>query len=164
MPTLQGSVALLADPVAQSMLQAKTPARFAYNWSDGTPRVVPIGFHWNGAEIVLGTPPDAPKMKALKEGGRGRTDHRRRHRALQGPAHTRHGAHGRRRRHRAGICGYVRARHGRCRRRGLAGDPASPLPRMARIFITPTWVGILGFESRFPSALERAMESMQGNG
>ena len=37
-------------------------------------------------------------------------------------------------------------------------------PRMARIFITPTWVGILDFETRFPSALERAMEHMQGNG
>ncbi|MCB0057143.1 MAG: hypothetical protein KDE45_08965, partial [Caldilineaceae bacterium] len=35
-------------------------------------------------------------------------------------------------------------------------------PRMARIFITPTWVGILDFETRFPSALERAMEGLQG--
>lgn len=35
-------------------------------------------------------------------------------------------------------------------------------PRMARVFITPTWAGILDFESRFPSALERAMERMQG--
>ena len=68
MPTQQGSVALLDDPVAQGMLQTRTPARFAYNWSDGTPRVVPIGFHWNGSEIVLGTPVDAPKMKALKDG------------------------------------------------------------------------------------------------
>ena len=68
MTTQQGSVALLNDPVAQGMLQTKTPARFAYNWSDGTPRVVPIGFHWNGREIVLGTPADAPKMKALKDG------------------------------------------------------------------------------------------------
>lgn len=31
-------------------------------------------------------------------------------------------------------------------------------PRMARIFIKPNWVGILDFEARFPSALERAME------
>jgi hypothetical protein len=33
---------------------------------------------------------------------------------------------------------------------------------MARIFIKPTWVGILDFESRFPSAIERAMERLQG--
>jgi len=38
------------------------PARFAYNWSVGTPRVVPINFHWNGTEIALGTPPDAPRQ------------------------------------------------------------------------------------------------------
>ena len=30
-------------------------------------------------------------------------------------------------------------------------------PRMSRVFIKPTWVGILDFETRFPSALERAM-------
>jgi nitroimidazol reductase NimA-like FMN-containing flavoprotein (pyridoxamine 5'-phosphate oxidase superfamily) len=32
--------------------------------------VVPIGFHWNGEELVFGTPPDAPKMKALRDGDR----------------------------------------------------------------------------------------------
>ncbi len=68
MPTKQGNVGLLDDPVAQKMLQSTVPARFAYNWTDGTPRVVPIGFHWNGSEIVLGTPDDAPKMKALHDG------------------------------------------------------------------------------------------------
>jgi hypothetical protein len=50
MPTKQGSLALLDDPVAQRLLQSTIPARFAYNRRDGTPRVVPIGFHWNGAE------------------------------------------------------------------------------------------------------------------
>ena len=34
-------------------------------------------------------------------------------------------------------------------------------PSMARVFITPEWVGILDFETRFPSALERAMEQAQ---
>jgi hypothetical protein len=38
-------------------------------------------------------------------------------------------------------------------------DNMRPLcPQMARIFIQPEWVGILDFETRFPSALERAME------
>jgi hypothetical protein len=74
MTTKQGDVGLLNDPVAQRMLQSTVPARFAYNWSDGTPRVVPIGFHWNGAEIVLGTPTDAPKMKF---GGDGKQEKRR---------------------------------------------------------------------------------------
>src|SRR3954465_15215514 len=68
MPTRQGDVSLLDDPVAQQLLQSKLPARLAYTWSDGTPRVVPIWFHWNGSEIVLAGPPDAPKMKVLTDG------------------------------------------------------------------------------------------------
>jgi hypothetical protein len=34
-------------------------------------------------------------------------------------------------------------------------------PRMARIFIQPEWVGVLDFETRFPSAIERAMARAQ---
>lgn len=69
-PTKQGDVGLLQDPVAQQLLQSKSPAHLAYNWRDGTPRVVPIGFHWNGQEIVLATAADAPKTKVLKNGSK----------------------------------------------------------------------------------------------
>ena len=44
----QGDLALLDDPVAQTLLQSTIPARLAYSWTDGTPRVVPIWFHWTG--------------------------------------------------------------------------------------------------------------------
>src|SRR2546430_11094751 len=70
MPTKQGDVGLLQDPVAQQLLQAKGPAHLAYNWRDGTPRVVPIGFHWNGEEIVMATAVDAPKTKVLTNGSK----------------------------------------------------------------------------------------------
>src|SRR5438034_4223677 len=63
--TPQGDVALLNDPIAQRLLQAPIPAQLAYTWTDGTPRVLPMGFHWDQHQIVLGTPPAAPKMKAL---------------------------------------------------------------------------------------------------
>jgi nitroimidazol reductase NimA-like FMN-containing flavoprotein (pyridoxamine 5'-phosphate oxidase superfamily) len=65
MPAKQGDLALLNDPVAQELLHSTIPARLAYVWRDGTPRVVPIWFHWNGTEIVLGTPLKAPKVQAL---------------------------------------------------------------------------------------------------
>src|SRR5437868_1211133 len=65
MATTQGSLALLNDPIAQELLRSTIPARLAYVWLDGTPRVVPIWFHWTGREFVLGTPPKAPKLKAL---------------------------------------------------------------------------------------------------
>ena len=61
----QGDLALLDDPVAQTLLQSTIPARLAYSWTDGTPRVVPIWFHWTGEEFVFGSPPRAPKLKAL---------------------------------------------------------------------------------------------------
>lgn len=67
MPTKQGDVTLLNDPVAQKLLQSTIPVRLAYNWSDGTPRVVPMWFHWNGEQIILAGPPTAPKMKVLAQ-------------------------------------------------------------------------------------------------
>jgi hypothetical protein len=66
MTATQGDLALLADPVAQALLHAPLLARLAYTWFDGTPRVVPIWFHWDGQAFVLGTPPTAPKVKALR--------------------------------------------------------------------------------------------------
>lgn len=65
-----GGPELLDDPIARELLMSTIPARFAYNWTDGTPRVLPIWFHWNGDEIVMATLPGAPKLKALKTGDR----------------------------------------------------------------------------------------------
>lgn len=67
MATTQGSVQLLEDPVAKEMLGSTTPAQLAYSGLDGKPRVVPIWFHWTGDEVVLGTPPKAPKVEALRQ-------------------------------------------------------------------------------------------------
>ena len=58
-------MALLNDPVAKELLESTIPARLAYLGLDGMPRLVPIWFHWNGVEAVLGTPPHAPKVKAM---------------------------------------------------------------------------------------------------
>jgi hypothetical protein len=57
---------LLQDPVARELLSSKRMAHLAYTWSDGTPRVVPIGFHWDGEVLTMGTPPRAPKLKVLE--------------------------------------------------------------------------------------------------
>ena len=162
MTTRQGSLDLLADPVAQALLGSTAPARLAYSWTDGTPRIVPIGFHWNGTEIVLGTPADAPKMKALRDGakvavsidtdampykvgqvrGSVRTD------VVEGipPEYE----------------AMTIATFGEEAGREWLATIAQLCPRMARVFITPEWVAILDFESRFPSALERAMENASG--
>jgi hypothetical protein len=55
----------LAHPAARTLLASATLLRLAYNGSDGFPRVIPIGFFWNGDQIVVCTAVTAPKVKAL---------------------------------------------------------------------------------------------------
>jgi hypothetical protein len=55
----------LDHPGARNLLDSATLLRLAYNGSDGLPRVIPIGFHWNGDQVVICTAATAPKVKAL---------------------------------------------------------------------------------------------------
>ena len=57
---------VLNRPLSREML-ARDVARLAYIARDGTPRNIPIVFAWNGAEIVVCTPKNAPKLRALSE-------------------------------------------------------------------------------------------------
>ena len=59
MTMVRGGTELLQDPVAQELLASRIPARLAYNWTDGIPRVVSIWFHWNGSDIVMALEPAA---------------------------------------------------------------------------------------------------------
>ena len=56
----------MEDPVARRLLDSPNPARLAYIARDGTPRVVPVGFHWNGETVVIGTVPGSAKVAALQ--------------------------------------------------------------------------------------------------
>jgi nitroimidazol reductase NimA-like FMN-containing flavoprotein (pyridoxamine 5'-phosphate oxidase superfamily) len=40
--------------------------RLAYTGLDGSPRAIPIGFHWDGTRFVIGTATNSPKMQALR--------------------------------------------------------------------------------------------------
>ena len=55
----------LEHPGARNLLASATLLRLAYNGSDGLPRVIPIGFYWNGSQIVVCTAATAPKVRAL---------------------------------------------------------------------------------------------------
>ena len=57
---------ILKEPISQEMLN-RNLARLAYVANDGTPRVVPIGFTWNGSEIVMCTATNAPKLVSLRQ-------------------------------------------------------------------------------------------------
>jgi len=160
MSTEQGDVSLLQHPISQKLLESKSWARLAYTWRDGTPRVVPVGFHWNGREIVMGTGPDSPKMKVLHNGTKVAL-------TIESDEPT----------HVLLIRGSIRVDLvdgiapefvALCRR--YMGDKAGDefigqlrpgLPRMSRIFLTPEWVGLLDFETRSHHWLEDAMARAQ---
>ena len=64
----QGSLSLLEDPAAQRLLESRQVAHLAYTWTDGTPRCIPIWFHWNGSQVVMASPAIAPKCSVLQDG------------------------------------------------------------------------------------------------
>jgi nitroimidazol reductase NimA-like FMN-containing flavoprotein (pyridoxamine 5'-phosphate oxidase superfamily) len=150
--TEQGDRALLDDPVAQELLSSRQPARLAYTWTDGTPRVVPLWFHWTGEEVVFGTPVNAPKVKVLQERPsvavtiddasawpyralmlRGNAEVEIRDSVLEEYVAASHR--------------YFGQEQGDAWCATLRGVP------MARVSVRPDWVGVLDFETRLPSAL-----------
>ncbi len=147
----QGDIALLSDPVAQKLLSSTIPARLAYSWTDGSPRVVPIWFHWDGTHVVLGTPARAPKLKALQiypAVALTIDDNTFPHKVLliRGDA-TIEMQPDVVAEYALAATRYFGAEQGPAWVNQLKGKP------MARVEISPNWVGILDFETRFPSAL-----------
>ena len=153
MPVQQGSLDLLQHPVAKELLASTIPARLAYLATDGTPRVVPIWFHWNGREVVLGTPPNAPKVKALRKNPKIALtidDNQFPHRVLmiRGTAHLEDV--------KGVVPEYALAAEryfGREQGQAWVNQMRTKSTGAVRVAITPEWVGLLDFKTRFPSAL-----------
>lgn len=148
----QGDLALLDEPIAQSLLTSKVPARLAYTWRDGTPRVVAMWFHWDGRQIVMASPPKAPKLKVLGE---------RPEVALtvdDGSAFPYKELLMRGKAELQPWEGIV-PEYALAAKRYLGEEAAATwLAQMegtpaVRIAVTPTWVGLIDFVSRMPSAL-----------
>jgi nitroimidazol reductase NimA-like FMN-containing flavoprotein (pyridoxamine 5'-phosphate oxidase superfamily) len=152
MTDAQGDIGLLEDPIAKQLLQSRQLARFAYTWRDGTPRVVPIWFHWTGSAVALGTPVRAPKLQALRERPEvaltidDSTSWPYRALLVRGNASVEVLADIAPEYAQAALR-YFGPEQGEAWVASLRGTP------MARILITPTWVAVLDFETRFPSAL-----------
>jgi hypothetical protein len=150
----QGSLELLADPAAQRLLTSSQPAHLSYNWTDGTPRCTPIWFHWNGTEVVMSGPANAPRVQALTAGDpvavtidspewpyealliRGTVDVD----LVDGVVPE----------YRAAAVRYFGEEQGN----GWCDGLPDGMP-MARFRVRPTWVGVLDFDGmrRIPSAL-----------
>jgi hypothetical protein len=54
----------LALDGARKLLESATLSRLAYTGTDGSPRVIPIGFWWTGSEVVFCTAVSSPKVRA----------------------------------------------------------------------------------------------------
>ena len=153
MAVRQGDLELLQDPVAQELLQSTIPARLAYIAIDGTPRVVPIWFHWNGREFVMATPPKAPKLKALAKNPRVALtidDNTFPHKVLmvRGTARL-EPVEGIVPEYAIAAERYFGPEQGRA----WMQQARTMMTSMMKITITPEWVGVLDFKTRFPSAL-----------
>lgn len=149
----QGSLELLQHATAQELLHSKIPARLAYIWTDGTPRVIPIWFHWNGQELIMGTPPKAPKLKALAKNPKVSLtidDNTFPHKVLliRGTARL-ESVDGLVPEYAAAAERYFGPEQGAVWIKQLR----TMISSMVRITIVPEWAGLLDFQTRFPSAL-----------
>jgi hypothetical protein len=156
----QGDLRLLESDVAQRLLSSTIPARMAYAALDGTPRIVASWFVWTGSELVLPTFLSGPhvshaayRVRALRAQPEIAvsidTDaFPPEVLSLRGPAEV------------TEVDG-VAEEYAQAARRYMGSEQATgylaqidqPGTRMARIAVRPTWVGVLDFQTRLPSAL-----------
>lgn len=152
---------VLDRPLSRELLD-RDLARLAYVAKDGTPRAVPIGFTWNGAEIVMCTATNAPKITALRHNpavaltmdteahppkillvrGRAELD------VVDGIPDEYFQASGT----------YEMTPEQRVE--WEAGVRAL-YDQMVRIVVTPTWAKLIDFETTLPSAVEELMRRKQ---
>lgn len=153
MPVQQGSLELLQHPISKELLESKIPARLAYIASDGTPRVVPIWFHWTGKALVMATPPKAPKLKALAKNPKVAItidNNEFPHNVLMIRGSVRlQPVDGIVPEYAAAAERYFGREQGAAWVKQLSGMVSG----MVRLTVTPEWVGLIDFKSRFPSAL-----------
>ena len=149
---------LMNDPVARELVKAPIPARLAYSARDGSPRVIPISYTWNGEVFVMGSLVTAPKVKALAANPKVAltvdTDSFPPHVLLvRGEAAVE-------------VVDGVPDEFVEASRRfvGEAGMPEweaagrALYKQMAIIRVTPTWVKIFDFETRLPSSVEELIK------
>jgi hypothetical protein len=152
---------VLADPVAQRLLNSPLLARLAYSGADGGPRVVPVGYLWTGETFIVCTATNAPKVRYLARDPRV---------ALTIDTETQppnvllvRGVAS------IDIVDGVPDEFLTASRKAVPEAQFSAFedsvrltyPAMARITITPTWAKVLDFETRVPVAVEHLLTGGQ---
>jgi len=156
----QGDLGLLQSEIARRLLSSRIPARLAYIASDGTPRVLATWFHWTGEVLAMPTFLSAPHVRHAA--GRLRALRANPDVAVTIDTET-FPPEVLTMRGRVTISEVdgVPPEYASAARRYLGDDAAAeyiaqidqPGTRMARIDLRPSWVGVLDFQLRLPSAL-----------
>ncbi len=162
-PTVRPSeiTEILNRPISRELL-ARDVARLAYVAKDGTPRAIPIAFVWNGSEIVMCTPTNAPKLASLRRNpavaltidtevhppqillirGRAELD------VVEGIPDE-----------------YLQANTTYTmtpeQRAEWEAEVRSLYDAMVRIVVTPTWVKLIDFETTLPTAVEELLRQRE---
>jgi Pyridoxamine 5'-phosphate oxidase len=152
---------VLNDPLAQELMGSDIPARVAYTGVDGSPRVVPLGFHWTGEKFVICTVPHAPKVRALAENPKVAM-------TIDTVAFPPHVLLVRGTASLETVDG-VPQEYLEAARKQVAPDQMPAFEsqvrglykQMTRISITPEWAKLLDFETRLPSPVERLLREQQ---
>jgi Pyridoxamine 5'-phosphate oxidase len=151
-------VHVLNDPIAQELIQSPIPARMAYTGVDGFPRVIPIGFHWDGGQFIVCTVPHSPKVRALGKDPHvaltiDTVDFPPHVLLVRGTASI------------ETVDGVPREYLEAARKQvGDAGLPAFEAQvrglyqQMSRITIVPTWAKVLDFQTRLPRPVEELLQ------
>jgi hypothetical protein len=155
-------IKLMNDPVAQELVKAPIHARLAYNAKDGSPRVIPIGYLWNGEVFVMASPANSPKVAALAANPKVAL-------AVDTNSFPPHVLLVRGMAAMKVVEGvpdeFVEAS------RRFVGEDSMPeweagvramYKQMAIIRVTPTWAKIFDFETRFPGPVEELFEVNTG--
>ena len=148
-------VQVMNDPLAQELLRSTIPARLAYTGADGFPRVIPIGFHWNGEQIIVCTTSNAYKVRALSANPKVAltidTDTQPPHVLLVRGTASMEIVDG----VPPEYLNEARKSLGTQQFQAFEAEVRSLYKQMARISIVPEWVKLLDFETRLPSAVEK---------
>jgi hypothetical protein len=142
-------------PIARQLLRDEPMLHLSYTARDGGPRVIPIGYIWDGARFVMWTVPDSAKTVALQADARVAITI-----DVLGPPPRVLLARGRAVLETVdGVpAGYLEASHRTMPREAWEGFDTQVrglYKQMTVIAITPEWAKLLDFETTLPSAVEK---------
>jgi hypothetical protein len=154
----QGDLKLLDSELAKRLLISTIPARLAYIAMDGTPRVIPTWFHWDGSEIVMATYSAGPHVSHAPARPAALRANPNVAITIDTEAFPPHVLLIRGQASVTEVNGLAPEFKEAARRylgeegaKGYIDQMSKPGVRMARIAVRPTWAGVLDFETRLPS-------------